>query len=71
MLVLETKGQEDDQSRAKRRALGEWTQAVNQHGGFGRWSADVSYNPADIEDVLAPARRIAQNPTTTVNHQIL
>ena len=53
MLALETKGQEDDQSRAKRRALGEWTRAVNQHGGFGQWSADISYNPADIKDILA------------------
>ena len=52
-LVLEIKGQEDDQSRAKRRALEEWTQAVNQHGGFEQWSADVSYNPADIKDILA------------------
>ena len=53
MLVLETKGQEDDQSRAKRRALEQWVEAVNQHGGFGRWSADVSYNPADLKDILA------------------
>ena len=53
MLVLETKGQADDQSLAQRRALEEWTRAVNQHGGFGHWSASVSYNPADIKDVLA------------------
>ena len=53
ILVLETKGQEDDQSRAKHRALEEWTQAVNQQGGFGRWSADVSTNPGDIKDILA------------------
>ena len=53
ILVLETKGQEDDQSRAKRRALEEWTQAVNQQGGFGCWSADGSTNPGDIKDILA------------------
>ena len=53
MLALETKGQEDDQTRAKRRALEEWTRAVNQHGGFGHWSADISYSPADVKDILA------------------
>ena len=53
MLVLETKGQPDQQSHSKRRALDQWTQAVNRHGGFGLWSADVSYNPGDIKDVLA------------------
>ena len=53
LLVLETKGQEDEQTWAKRRALVEWTQAVNQHGGFGRWSAAVSVDPSDVKDVLA------------------
>ena len=53
MLVLETKGQPDEQSRSKRRSLEEWTQAVNQHGGFGRWSFDVSTAPADIKDIVA------------------
>ncbi len=36
-LVLETKGQDTEQDRVKRRYLDEWTQAVNAHGGFGRW----------------------------------
>ena len=53
MVVLETKGQPDEQTQAKRRALGQWVQAVNQHGSFGQWSAAVSYNPGDIKDVLA------------------
>ena len=52
-LILETKGQPDEQSYSKRRALEQWIEAVNQHGGFGRWSADVSYNPGDIKDILA------------------
>ena len=51
-LVLETKGQPDEQTCSKRRALEQWTQAVNQHGGFGHWSSDVSYNPGDIKDIL-------------------
>jgi type III restriction enzyme len=53
MLVLETKGQEDAQSNTKRAALKHWTQAINQHGGFGRWSFDESTNPGDIKDILA------------------
>ncbi len=53
MLVLETKGQDDEQNRTKRRFLAEWTKAVNRHGEFGQWSWDVSKDPSDIKDVLA------------------
>ena len=53
MLALETKGWDSDQNRTKRRFLDEWTRAVNAHGGFGRWSWDVSKDPGDIKDVLA------------------
>ena len=52
MLVLETKGQDDDQNRAKRSFLDEWVRAVNQHGGFGRWRSAVSRDPGDIKDIL-------------------
>src|SRR5215204_4928940 len=34
-LVLQTKGQDTEQDETKRRFLAEWTEAVNQHGGFG------------------------------------
>ena len=53
MLVLETKGQDTDQDRTKRRFLDEWVTAVNAHGGFGRWSSAVSLAPGDIRDILA------------------
>ena len=53
MLVLETKGQPDQQTQAKRRTLEQWTQAVNQHGGFGHWVDAVSTDPGDVKDVLA------------------
>ena len=53
MLVLETKGQDDEQNRTKRRFLKEWTNAVNQHGGFGHWRSDVSTHPSGIKDILA------------------
>ena len=53
MLVLETKGQPDQQTQAKRRALEQWTQSVNQHGGFGHWVGAVSTDPGDVKDILA------------------
>ena len=52
-LVLETKGQDSEQDQTKRRFLDEWTQAVNEHRGFGRWSWDVSKDPGDVKDILA------------------
>jgi type III restriction enzyme len=53
MLVLETKGKDTNQDRTKRRFLAEWVNAINAHGGFGRWSWDVSNTPADLSDILA------------------
>ena len=40
-LVLEIKGEDSEQDRAKRVALAQWVEAVNAHGGFGTWAADV------------------------------
>jgi len=51
-LVLETKGQHTEQDKVKRRYLDEWIQAVNAHGGFGRWRAAVASNPGKIRDIL-------------------
>lgn len=52
MLILETKGKEDEQDRVKHRYLDEWVQAVNAHGGFGRWRWAVTRQPGEIRDVL-------------------
>lgn len=52
-LVLEVKGQETDEARAKRHALTEWIAAVNDDGSFGRWAAGISYSPSDVGDILA------------------
>ena len=54
-LVLETKGQDTDQNKTKRRFLDEWVQAVNEQGGFGHWSWDVSKDPGDIKDIMGVA----------------
>jgi len=52
MLVLETKGQDTEQDKVKRRYLEEWAQAVNVHGGFGHWRCAVAKAPGEIRDIL-------------------
>lgn len=51
-LVLEIKGVDDDQNRAKRSALAAWVQGVNEKGGFGAWVHDVAFEPHQIQDIL-------------------
>jgi len=51
-LVLEIKGQDSEQDRAKRAAIEAWVGAVNAKGGFGVWRADVAYQVAELHDVL-------------------
>jgi len=51
-LVLEVKGQDSQENRTKREFLDEWVKAVNEHGGFGRWTWDVSRHPKDVADIL-------------------
>jgi type III restriction enzyme len=52
MLVLEVKGQETEEAKAKRTFLDEWVRAVNAHGGFGTWSGAVSREPGDVAEIL-------------------
>lgn len=52
-LVLEIKGQDSPQDKAKRAALDEWVRAVNAHGGLGLWCSDVVIGePAATRDVV-------------------
>jgi type III restriction enzyme len=51
-LIIETKGQDTDQNKTKRAYLDEWCRAVNQHGGFGKWSWSVSFDPNDLDQIL-------------------
>jgi type III restriction enzyme len=51
-LILEVKGQDDQQQQTKREFLSEWVRAVNGHGGFGEWVADVSRHPKDVLELL-------------------
>ena len=57
ILVIETKGEEDQKDKVKREAMREWVRAVNQHGGFGRWHPEpaVSKRPDDIPQILERA----------------
>lgn len=53
MLVLEIKGEDSEQNKAKRAALNFWVQGVNAKGGFGVWCWDVAFVPAQLQDILA------------------
>ena len=52
ILVLEVKGQDNNQNKTKRDFLAEWVNAVNGHGGFGSWASDVSRNAKDAASIL-------------------
>ena len=52
-LVLEIKGEDSEQNRAKRAALDVWVKGVNAKGGFGAWCWDVAFQPAQIQDLVA------------------
>ncbi len=58
MLILETKGQDTEQDKVKRRYLDEWCQAVNVHGGFGRWRWAVARRPGEIRDILVQGEEV-------------
>lgn len=51
-LVLEIKGVDSEQNKAKRDALNLWVRGVNAHGGFGVWCWDVAFEMAHIRDLL-------------------
>lgn len=51
-LVLEVKGQETEQDKAKWAAAKEWIQAVNTHGAFGTWEFKVLKDPKDLFELV-------------------
>jgi type III restriction enzyme len=69
MLVLEVKGQDSQEQQTKREFLAEWVQAVNNHGGFGHWAAEVSYHPRDLEELLAKHSRTPGYQPVSKGHQ--
>jgi type III restriction enzyme len=52
-LVLEVKGFEDDQTKAKHGAAKRWVMAVNNWGKLGRWRFHVCRDPATLEREIA------------------
>jgi type III restriction enzyme len=51
-LIIETKGQDSEQNKTKRAYLDEWCKAINQHGGFGQWTWEVSFDPNDLQTLI-------------------
>ncbi|MDX2177686.1 MAG: DEAD/DEAH box helicase family protein [Candidatus Sumerlaeia bacterium] len=51
-LLLEIKGQEDDQDRAKHQAAQRWVSAVNNWGQMGRWDFLVCHDPKALTKML-------------------
>lgn len=51
-LIVEVKGEDSEQNRAKRSALDAWMAGVNAKGGFGTWCWDVAFQPAQIRDLV-------------------
>jgi type III restriction enzyme len=52
-LILEVKGQDSDETRAKRDFLNLWVKAVNQTNKFGTWHWAVVFNSHEIHDILS------------------
>lgn len=52
--------------------LAEWTQAVNTHGGFGRWRYAVAKAPGEIRGILMPIPEAASacTPASRTNRKL-
>ena len=62
MLILEVKGVESDESKAKHQFAHEWVTAINTHRGFGTWTFAVSRDPADIRSILQTSCELVRVP---------
>ncbi len=58
-LILEIKGFEDDQTKAKHQAARRWVSAVNNWGTLGTWGFHVCRNPQVLGQELAALSRLA------------
>jgi type III restriction enzyme len=52
-LILEIKGYEDDEIKAKHNAAKRWVSAVNNWGQLGKWMFHVCHNPQVLDKELA------------------
>lgn len=51
-LILEIKGEDSEQNRAKRDALKEWVEAINEDGKYGAWAWDVAFDPSEVNSII-------------------
>ncbi|MCY4160025.1 MAG: type III restriction endonuclease subunit R, partial [Bacteroidetes bacterium] len=51
-LIVEIKGQENEETDAKNKFMQQWIEAVNEHRGFGHWSFAVSREPGQLHEIL-------------------
>ena len=51
-LIIETKGQYNDNADIKAKAAERWVDAVNQSGNFGLWQYVVVKDPAELSAIL-------------------
>lgn len=54
-LIVEDKGQDTPKDQTKRRYMGEWVNAVNAHGGFGKWKFKPCFKPDDLPTIIHDA----------------
>jgi len=68
-LVLEVKGQDNDETRAKRDFLNLWVKAVNQTNKFGTWHWAVVFNSHEIHDILSKYKEFPAESFLPVKEQ--
>ena len=52
-LILEIKGYEDDQTKAKHMAAKRWVTAVNNWGKLGQWAFHLCRNPQVLDKEIS------------------
>jgi type III restriction enzyme len=69
MVILEIKGLEGEQDRAKYQAAARWCSAVNNHGGFGRWIFAPTRKPHALAAELEKFHRMAREQMASEGHE--
>jgi type III restriction enzyme len=62
-LLLEIKGQEDNQDKAKHDAARRWSAAVNNWAQLGKWDLHVCKNPQLLEKELQYILQLSNSQT--------
>jgi len=63
-VILEVKGFESEQDRAKQGAAQRWVRAVNHHGGFGTWALAVCREPHKLTNLLEELAHVGSGTGT-------